>query len=376
MRKIIDKLTIFGCLVIFLLLTLIASKYIEIFLKLKPNMTKINNSALEIHFVDVGEGDATLVKFSSGKTMLIDAGEKSQSKYLTSYIDKVFFRDYKNKKFDYVVLTHSDSDHTGGMYNILEKYKVDNFIRPKILINGLENYLIDGQVKYDNNEDYVSTISKLYELKNSNKTKVTFAESDNIIDMGNNAYVHILSPLKPYYSTTNDYSTVMTINDNGFSAMLTGDASSEVENMVVNSYDDDVLDVDLLKLGHHGSNTSTSSLFLQATSPRYIVVSASDDNSYNHPSADVLDRIEEYNQDNSNIATLLQTGYLGNIVVYNNGNNNDGYITINNINDYLFLSWWVVVLVLIVVIGVSLFMGDLIGLLNRNKATNIRTFNS
>ena len=170
MRKIIDKLTIFGCLVIFLLLTLIASKYIEIFLKLKPNMTKINNSALEIHFVDVGEGDATLVKFSSGKTMLIDAGEKSQSKYIISYIDKVFFRDYKNKKFDYVVLTHSDSDHTGGMYNILEKYKVDNFIRPKILINGLENYLIDGQVKYDNNDDYVSTISKLYELKNRNKT--------------------------------------------------------------------------------------------------------------------------------------------------------------------------------------------------------------
>lgn len=372
-RKTVDKLIIYGCLTIFLLLTLIIGGYLEIWLKLKPDMSKINKSALEVHFVDVGEGDATLIRFSSGKTMLIDSGDNVKVKQLTTYIDKVFFNSHK-KVFDYVVLTHSDSDHSGNMDTILDKYKVNNFIRPNILIDGLENYLADGRAKYDNNNDYVATITKLYSLEKDNKIKVSFAEPDTYIDMGNNAKVHILSPLKPYYTTTNDYSIVMIVEDNNEKFMLTSDASTDVENDIINSYDEDVLDVDVLKLGHHGSDTSTSLDWLDTTQPDYAVISAGEDNSYQHPSSAVLDNIELYNEEHTDKIKIAQTSILGNIVYYSNSANQLGMFSIDNIGDYLFLSWWVVVIVLIVVIGVSMFINDFINLFNRNKATNVRSF--
>lgn len=372
-RKTVDKLIIYGCLTIFLLLTLIISGYLEIWLKLKPDMSKINKSALEVHFVDVGEGDATLIRFSSGKTMLIDSGDNVKVKQLTTYIDKVFFNSHK-KVFDYVVLTHSDCDHSGNMDTILDKYKVNNFIRPNILIDGLENYLADGRAKYDNNNDYVATITKLYSLEKDNKIKVSFAEPDTYIDMGNNAKVHILSPLKPYYTTTNDYSIVMIVEDNNEKFMLTSDASTDVENDIINSYDEDVLDVDVLKLGHHGSDTSTSLDWLDTTQPDYAVISAGEDNSYQHPSSAVLDNIELYNEEHTDTIKIAQTSILGNIVYYSNSANQLGMFSIDNIGDYLFLSWWVVVIVLIVVIGVAMFINDFINLFNRNKATNVRSF--
>lgn len=372
-RKTVDKLIIYGCLTIFLLLTLIIGGYLEIWLKLKPDMSKINKSALEVHFVDVGEGDATLIRFSSGKTMLIDSGDNVKVKQLTTYIDKVFFNSHK-KVFDYVVLTHSDCDHSGNMDTILDKYKVNNFIRPNILIDGLENYLADGRAKYDNNNDYVATITKLYSLEKDNKIKVSFAKPDTYIDMGNNAKVHILSPLKPYYTTANDYSIVMIVEDNNEKFMLTSDASTDVENDIINSYDEDVLDVDVLKLGHHGSDTSTSLDWLDITQPDYAVISVGEDNSYQHPSSAVLDNIELYNEEHTDTIKIAQTSILGNIVYYSNSANQLGMFSIDNIGDYLFLSWWVVVIVLIVVIGVSMFINDFINLFNRNKATNVRSF--
>lgn len=372
-RKTVDKLIIYGCLTIFLLLTLIIGGYLEIWLKLKPDMSKINKSALEVHFVDVGEGDATLIRFSSGKTMLIDSGDNVKVKQLTTYIDKVFFNSHK-KVFDYVVLTHSDSDHSGNMDTILDKYKVNNFIRPNILIDGLENYLADGRAKYDNNNDYVATITKLYSLEKDNKIKVSFAEPDTYIDMGNNAKVHILSPLKPYYTTTNDYSIVMIVEDNNEKFMLTGDASTDVENDIINSYDEYVLDVDVLKLGHHGSDTSTSLDWLDITQPDYAVISVGEDNSYQHPSSAVLDNIEIYNEEHTDKIKIAQTSILGNIVYYSNSANQLGMFSIDNIGDYLFLSWWVVVIVLIVVIGVAMFINDFINLFSHNKATNVRSF--
>lgn len=372
-RKTVDKLIIYGCLTIFLLLTLIIGGYLEIWLKLKPDMSKINKSALEVHFVDVGEGDATLIRFSSGKTMLIDSGDNVKVKQLTTYIDKVFFNSHK-KVFDYVVLTHSDCDHSGNMDTILDKYKVNNFIRPNILIDGLENYLADGRAKYDNNNDYVATITKLYSLEKDNKIKVSFAKPDTYIDMGNNAKVHILSPLKPYYTTTNDYSIVMIVEDNNEKFMLTSDASTDVENDIINSYDEDVLDVDVLKLGHHGSDTSTSLDWLDITQPDYAVISVGEDNSYQHPSSAVLDNIELYNEEHTDTIKIAQTSILGNIVYYSNSANQLGMFSIDNIGDYLFLSWWVVVIVLIVVIGVAMFINDFINLFNRNKATNVRSF--
>ena len=372
-RKTVDKLIIYGCLTIFLLLTLIIGGYLEIWLKLKPDMSKINKSALEVHFVDVGEGDATLIRFSSGKTMLIDSGDNVKVKQLTTYIDKVFFNSHK-KVFDYVVLTHSDSDHSGNMDTILDKYKVNNFIRPNILIDGLENYLADGRAKYDNNNEYVSTITKLYSLEKDNKIKVSFAEPDTYIDMGNNAKVHILSPLKAYYTTTNDYSIVMIVEDNNEKFMLTSDASTDVENDIINSYDEYVLDVDVLKLGHHGSDTSTSLDWLDTTQPDYAVISVGEDNSYQHPSSAVLDNIEIYNEEHTDKIKIAQTSILGNIVYYSNSANQLDMFNIDKIGDYLFLSWWVVVIVLIVVIGVSMFINDFINLFNRNKATNVRSF--
>ena len=272
-NKLWGKLIIFGCFVAVLLISLIFSKFIEFGLMLKPNLSNIGTNAFEIHFVDVGNGDAILVKFSNGKTMIVDSGAKLSEKKLLTYIDNVFFEDDKNKMFDFAVLTHSDSDHAGNMLTVLNNYKVKTFIRPKIYVKNLGTGASGEQNYFDNSSDYAQIVTKLFELEKENKTKVEFAEFNTFYFTGLNAGMHILAPVKSYYNETNKLSSVMVVFDGEHKVMLTGDATIENEREIINNYNVSKLDVDVLKLGHHGSNTSTSLEFLEATTPKYAVVS-------------------------------------------------------------------------------------------------------
>ena len=366
--KLINSLIIYVSIIAFMLISLFASNQIEIFFKLKPNLLSINQNATEVHFVDVGQGDAILIRFSDDKTMIVDSGESKYEKYLLNYINNVFFRDDKNKKFDFALLTHSDSDHSGNMVAILNNYEVGQFFRPKILIDGLENELFEGDVKYDNNESYCALISKLYELKLSNKTKVEFSTMDSYITLNNNAYVHILSPVKNYYSNTNEYSPIIVFENYGVKFMLTGDSTKDNELEVMNNYDSSVLDVDVLKLAHHGSNTSTSLEFLNATSPKYAIISVGEENTYGHPSRETLNNIATYNENSNNEdIKIKQTQNLGNIICYVNDDGILNFTNILNADDYLFVDWWIIVLCLILIVLCLIFLPILLKSLKKGK---------
>ena len=366
--KLINNLIIYVSIIAFMLISLFASNQIEILFKLKPNLLSINQNATEVHFVDVGQGDAILIRFSDDKTMIVDSGESKYEKYLLNYINNVFFRDDKNKKFDFALLTHSDSDHSGNMVAILNNYEVGQFFRPKILIDGLENELFEGDVKYDNNETYCALISKLYELKLSNKTKVEFSTMDSYITLNNNAYVHILSPVKNYYSNTNEYSPIIVFENYGVKFMLTGDSTKDNELEVMNNYDSSVLDVDVLKLAHHGSNTSTSLEFLNATSPKYAIISVGEGNTYGHPSRETLNNIATYNENsNDEDIKIKQTQNLGNIICYVNDDGVLNFTNILNADDYLFVDWWIIVLCLILIVSCFVFLPILLKSLKKGK---------
>lgn len=337
--------------VIAMLISLFFSSSFETWLKLKPDLKNISSTALEVHFVDVGQGDAILIK-NNNATMLIDSGPVSHQKQLLNYIDNVFFKGSKNKTFNYVVLTHSDSDHSGNMLTILNNYNVETFFRPKIYVEGLE--LVDGNVLYDNSTVYAEIITKLNTLKSNNKTTVKYAEMGICFGL-DDAEVNMLAPVNNYYSKTNNYSAVITVEKFGKKFMFTGDADKTNETEIINNNDVELLDVDVLKIAHHGSNDSTSLNFLNLTTPSYAVISVAENNSYNHPSSEVLNTISSYNFGANSTTKVMQTATCGNILFYVNNENDINYISIQSVFDYLFIGWWVIV-VLIIATSTILFV--------------------
>lgn len=356
-NKLLNALIIFGGVITILLFSLIFSTRLETVFMLKPNLTEISRDALEVHYVDVGQGDSILIKFDDGTTMIVDSGSESKEKQLLNYIENVFFRNNKNKTFDYALLTHSDFDHSGNFVRIIEKFGVKIFYRPKIFVEGLESSFINEKALYDNSETYGRLISKLYELENKSQIDVKFIEMDSFIEFNNKAYVHMLSPVKNYYPETNNYSPIMVFEHNNVKFMLTGDSDITNENEVILNYDSEILDVDVLKLGHHGSDTSTSPNFLLATSPKYAIISVGSNNSYNHPSKDTINNIINYNQHNGeeNDIEIMQTQHLGNIICYVESENDAKFVNVKNVDDYLFIDWYVIILSLILITAIIEF---------------------
>ena len=308
----LKRLTISIALSFALLISLFFSGFLTNLLRLYPNTSFLNGTEFEIHFVDVGQGDATLIKLPDGKTMMVDFAPESSYPKLNKYLDKVFFNGIE-RKLDYIVLTHSDADHIGGMENILNNYAVDNVY-----------YSLDLE---DNNK---SMYSKISYLENENKIVAKINTAGNEI-RGENYLITWLSPNRESYVETNDYSPIMLFEFNDFSFMLTGDARSEVGEKEAMNYFLEDKDIDLLKLGHHGSSTSTSLRFLETFMPEIAVIS--NGTTYGHPSSETIETLATYdNLYAKNTADYFSTLDKGNIIVTNNGIN-----FIENVFDYIFV---------------------------------------
>lgn len=365
-RKIISKLMLFISFALVMLISLLFSNSLEILFKLKPDLSKINAEALEVHFVDVGNGDAILVK-SGNTNIIIDSGEQTHEKRLLNYVNNVFFRDVKNKEFDYAILTHSDSDHSGNMLAILNNYKVKTFIRPKIYAAGLES--AEEPALYVETKTYADLITKLFNLQVKNETRIIYAEM-NICVINKDLNLNILAPVKNYYNSTNEYSTVITLEKFGKKFMLTGDATINNELEIINNNNAELLNVDVLKLGHHGSKTSTSLNFLEATSPSLAIISVGQ-NGEGNPSPDVLNNILTYNLGSNTITRVMQTSELGNIICYVNPNCGVETICINSVSDYLFVGWWVVVVLVLVITTILVILPILVKWLKLGKTSKL-----
>jgi len=308
----------------------------EIILKLRPQIYKTTST--QVHFIDVGQGDAIAVKLSNGKTMLIDSGITDYRKKLVTYLDKMVV---ENNVIDYLVLTHPDVDHSGNMEYILKNYNVNNFYRPEIYD------VSEGNTPSCDNKTYRDVLKTVNNLG----TKVYFNQESQIID--GDISIRWLSVLDLQNNInnldTNQFSPIIIIEDNGSRIMLTGDIDSKTEKLFIEKYDKEILDVDILKLAHHGSKNSNSIEFLEVTSPEYVVTSVGE-NTYGHPANDVLIRLLEYDKINGTklYDNFRATLYNGNIVY--TLESNIKIDEIDNIDNYNFIEYWVYSFILIVIL--------------------------
>ena len=248
------------------------------------NKDKIDNN-LSVHFIDVGQGDAVFVELPNRETMLIDAGEKKYSDKVVKYIENLGY-----ETVSYVVGTHPHSDHIGGLEDVINSFKINSIFMPKVSTN-------------------TKTFESLLLTIKNKGLKITTAKKDVKIIDKKDLTATILSPIEEKYSNLNNYSVVIMLEYKSRKFMFTGDAEEEVEN-ALKGY----ISCDVLKVGHHGSSSSTSNDFLKKLSPKYAVISCGKGNIYGHPHKETLEKLNKIG------AEYMTTENCGNIVVVTNGN--------------------------------------------------------
>ena len=244
---------------------------------------------LNVHFVDVGQGDACIVELPDGKKMIIDGGEKDAKDALLGYIDENITDKDGNKitYFDYAILTHTDSDHCGSLDDVLNKYPAKNFYRPNVKCN-YKDYvdpdasLLTSDCVSKGTAAYKDVIAAASKGKNKfgdeYKVYINSFELDPIVPdakPGDDGYYSLsfYGPNSNSYKDWNNYSPIMILEYEGIKIALTGDCEKEGEAEFAEkakaregkfSVFDDNYSVDVIKAGHHGSRTSTGEAFVEA----------------------------------------------------------------------------------------------------------------
>lgn len=240
------------------------------------------------HYINVDQGDSILIQVNN-KNLLIDAGPKSSKSSIINYLNKE-----KIEKFDYVIATHPHEDHIGNMADIIKKYPIDNFYAPKVTHTSktFEN-MIDA-------------------LKDKNMKIKVIKEGTNTIDLGKDTTVTVYAPINEKYDDLNNYSPIIKITYKNTSFLFTGDAEKISENEVVNKKYN--LKADVLKIGHHGSSSSTSNNFLNEVNPSIAIISVGKYNDYGHPNKEIINSLKEKN------IKIYRTDLDEDVVLYSNGN--------------------------------------------------------
>jgi competence protein ComEC len=219
------------------------------------------NKNAELYFLDVGQGDAELVVLPGGVKILIDAGPNNRILGQLNSILSPFSR-----YFDLIILSHPQTDHFTGLIDVLKRYQAGVFIS-------------NGQ------KGTAQSFKDLEKIIQENKIRtITLGEGDKV--RYQDSYFEILSPSKNLLSSNelNEAALVMKLNAQGVKTLFTGDISISIENYLLQKYD---LDIDVLKVAHHGSKYSSGEKFLSEISPKIAVIEVGK-NSYGHPTAEVL----------------------------------------------------------------------------------------
>lgn len=249
------------------------------------------NSNFEVHFIDVGQADSALIE-CDGETMMIDGGNVADSNVVAAYLKKEDVTE-----LNYVVCSHAHEDHVGGLSGALSVTKTDNIYAPKT----------------EANTKAYKNFKKKAEEQN---VEIKHPNVGDEIQLGSST-VEFLGPVDENGKDLNSTSIVLKITYGNTSFLFTGDAESNEEEEILNSGAD--LKSTVLKVGHHGSRTSTSYPFLREVMPQYAVISVEKGNSYGHPNEETLSKlsdagVEVYRTDESGDIVMTSDGNSINIV--------------------------------------------------------------
>ena len=242
---------------------------------------------LLVHFIDVGQADCILIEYGEF-SMLIDGGNREDGQMVVSYLDQQDI-----DELDVVVCTHAHEDHVGGLPAVLAVYPTAAIYAPT---KTYSSKIFDDFLYYADQQGQEVAIPQPGAWMDVGDLEITF-----------------LGPVKSY-AETNDTSIVCRVDFGETSFLFTGDMEVTAENDMMDLWGDDFdWEVDVLKVGHHGSNTSTGYRFLYATNPTYGVISVGEDNSYRHPHDEPMSRLNDAG------VTLFRTDEMGTILAVSDG---------------------------------------------------------
>ena len=248
-----------------------------------------DESYLTVHMIDVGQGDSFLIKTPKGITMLIDGGPPQNSDQLIAYLKR-----HQVNQIDYMIASHPHSDHIGGLIPVMKEFPVHHVIVPSVT---------------HTSQLYESFLETLLE----SQADIQVIQSSSQLTIESDVAFEIFYTGIDYGLNLNDWSVVLRLNHDEMSFLFAGDLESGAEMDLLNFFSLDQLSSEVLKVGHHGSNTSTTQPFLNAVQPRVGLISCSIDNSYGHPSDQVIQRLEAAG------VWIYRSDLQGSVILYSDG---------------------------------------------------------
>lgn len=243
---------------------------------------------LKVNYIDAGQADSILIQSPNGANMLIDAGETKENAVL-NYLNGCGI-----KKLDVVVATHPHEDHISEMSKVIENFDIGEFYMPK---------------KQHTSKSFEKMIDALSAKKISPKE----AKAGETINFDNDVKCSMVAPCKNDYDNLNNWSAVVKLTYGGTSFIFMGDAEALSEKEIIESGAD--IKADVLKVGHHGSHSSTSVEFIEKVSPKFAVISAAKENEYGHPHKETLETLNNFG------VKIFGTYDSGNIIAVSDGEN-------------------------------------------------------
>ena len=256
-----------------------------------PAIPIAKEGELAVHFIDVDQADCALI-MDGEKVMLIDTGDYPNDEHKSYMLD--YLKDRGVQTIDYLILTHPDADHIGGAPEVIHAFDVKNCIMPS---------------ETKTSKVFERTLDALEE----NEVNVLLPVPGDVFTL-EKASFEILAPNSEDYAECNDFSVVLRLDFGERSILFTGDAEKISETEMIAKYGEtDALSADVLKVGHHGSDSSTTADFLSLISPSYAVISCGVDNKYGHPKPAIVTRlldadIEVYRTDKHGTVVLITDG--------------------------------------------------------------------